>query len=69
MKMLFNDKILGKVIKTFIEGFIASFIVSLQNIENFQSIDLFKNVLIGALAMGISAVLNLLQLYLNKETK
>lgn len=61
MRKLFNDKIIGKVLKTFIEGFIASLIVSLQSIDSFSNIDFIKTIVIGAIAMGISAVLNLIQ--------
>lgn len=61
MRKLFNDKIIGKVLKTFIEGFIASLIVSLQSIDRFSNIDFIRTIVIGAIAMGISAVLNLIQ--------
>lgn len=61
MRKLFNDKIIGKVLKTFIEGFIASLIVSLQSMDNFSDIDFIKTIVVGAIAMGISAVLNLIQ--------
>ena len=60
-------KLLNKIIKTFIEGFIASLIVTLPTINNIDDINLLKTILVGAVAMGISAVLNLIQMYLNKE--
>ena len=67
MRKILNDKYVSKIIKTFIEGFLASLIVSLQTIENLSDLNLIKTVLVGAIAMGISAVLNLFQMYLNKE--
>ncbi|MBE6144283.1 MAG: hypothetical protein E7169_01770 [Firmicutes bacterium] len=67
MHKILNDKYVSKIIKTFIEGFLASLIVSFQTIENLSDLNLIKTVLVGAIAMGISAVLNLFQMYLNKE--
>ena len=61
MNKLLNDKLLGKILKTFIEGFIASLIVSLNGINDFNDINLIRTILVGAIAMGISAVLNLIQ--------
>lgn len=60
-KKVFNDKIWGKVIKTFIEGFMASLIVTIPEISNVENFEVIKSILIGAIAMGISAVLNLIQ--------
>ena len=67
MKKVFNDKLFGKIIKTFLEGFLASFILSIQNINDFTNIEFIKPILIGATAMGISAVLNLFQTYLERN--
>ena len=67
MRKILNDKYVSKIIKTFIEGFLASLIVSLQTIEELSDLNLIKTILVGAIAMGISAVLNLFQMYLNKE--
>ncbi len=61
MNKLLNDKFIGKILKTFIEGFIASLIVSLNGINDFNDINLIRTILVGAIAMGISAVLNLIQ--------
>lgn len=68
MNNILNDKLIGKIIKTFIEGFIASLLVSLSSINNVSDLDIVKNILIGAIAMGISAVLNLIQDYLNGKS-
>lgn len=65
MKKILNDKLLGKIIKTFLEGFLASLILSIQTINDFANI--MKSILIGAIAMGISAVLNLFQTYLERS--
>ena len=67
MRKILNDKYVSKIIKTFIEGFLASLIVGLQTVEDLSDLNLIKTVLVGAIAMGISAVLNLFQMYLNKE--
>ena len=61
MKKILNDKFIGKLIKSFIEGFIASLIIVLQDINNFKSTHIIKTTLIGCIAMGISAVLNVIQ--------
>ena len=68
MNNILNDKLIGKIIKTFIEGFIASLLVSLSSINSVSDLDIVKNILIGAIAMGISAVLNLIQEYLNGKS-
>ncbi len=68
MKRILNDNLVGKVLKTFIEGFLASFIVTLPTINSFGDLDIMKNMFIGALAMGISAVLNLIQEYLHGKS-
>lgn len=63
MKKILNDKFVGKIFKTFIEGFIASLLINIQNINSFGDKELVKTILVGAIAMGISAVLNLIQEY------
>lgn len=68
LKKILNDNLVGKVLKTFIEGFLASFLVPLPTINSFGDLALFKNMFIGAIAMGISAVLNLLQEYLHEKS-
>lgn len=68
MKKILNDKLFGKLIKTFIEGFLASLVVTVPTITDISDINLLKTVLIGAVAMGISAVLNLIQEKLNGKS-
>ena len=61
MKKILNDNFIGKLIKSFIEGFMASLIVVLQDINNFKGTHIIKTTIIGGIAMGISAVLNVIQ--------
>lgn len=68
MKKILNDKFVGKLIKTFIEGFLASLVVTIPSITDISDFNLLKTVLVGAIAMGISAVLNLLQERLNGKS-
>ena len=68
MKKILNDKFVGKLIKTFIEGFLASLVVTIPSITDISNLNLLKTVLVGAIAMGISAVLNLLQESLNGKS-
>ncbi len=68
MKRILNDNLVGKVLKTFIEGFLVSLLVTLPTMNSFGDLDLMKNMFIGALAMGISAVLNLIQEYLHGKS-
>ena len=46
MKKILNDKFIGKLIKSFIEGFIASLIVSLNGINDFNDINLIQSKLL-----------------------
>lgn len=47
--------ILIRMIKTFIQGFLATLVVSTQS----GNVEITKSLIIGALAGGISAVMNL----------
>lgn len=67
MKKILNDKFIDKLIKSFVEGFIASLIVFLQDINNFKGTHIIKTTLIGGIAMGISAVLNIIQKSIGSE--
>ncbi len=68
MKKILNDNLVGKALKTFIEGFLASLLVTLPSINNVTDLDIVKNMIIGGIAMGISAVLNLIQEYLHGKS-
>ena len=67
MKKILNDKLVGKVLKTFIEGFVASLLIVLPTTD-LSNVDLVKSMMIGAIAAGISAVLNLVQERINGES-
>lgn len=67
MKKILNDSFIGKIIKTFLEGFIASLIVSISQINSDINLSFIKTIMVGAIAMGISAVLNLIQIKLNGD--
>ena len=67
MKKILNDSFIGKIIKTFLEGFIASLIVSISQINSDINLSFIKTIMVGAIAMGISTVLNLIQIKLNGD--
>lgn len=48
-----------RAIKTFIQGFLATLVVLLKE-SDFSDFNLLKSILIGAIAGGISAVMNLI---------
>lgn len=67
MKKILNDKFIGKILKTFLEGFLASLVVTLPTLTDISDLNILKTILVGAVAMGISAVLNLIQAYLTRK--
>lgn len=52
--------------KTFIQGFLGALAVTLPN-SDFNDMTMIKSLLIGAVAGGVSAVMNLVINLLNKE--
>ena len=58
--------ILIRALKTFIQGFLASLAVLLPN-NDYSDFSVLKSILVGALAGGISAVMNLIISYMNKN--
>ena len=69
MVKIWNEKlkdILIRAFKTFIQGFLATLIVLLKE-SDLSDENLLKSVLIGALAGGISAVMNLILNALDNE--
>ena len=60
--------ILIRAVKTFIQGFLGALAVTLPT-ANLADEAMLKSLLIGALAGGISAVMNLIIKLLNKEEK
>lgn len=59
--------ILIRAVKTFIQGFLGALAVTLPSTDLSDSA-VIKSLLIGAFAGGISAVMNLVINYLNKES-
>ncbi len=55
-----------RAIKTFIQGFLGSLAVLLPN-SDYSDLSVLKSVIIGALAGGLSALMNLLLNYINKD--
>lgn len=55
-----------RAIKTFIQGFLGALAVTLPN-SDINDMAVLKSLLIGALAGGISAVMNLIIKLLSKE--
>jgi hypothetical protein len=60
--------ILIRALKTFIQGFLGALAITLPS-SDFSNTEVLKSLMIGALAGGISAVMNLIINYLNKEVK
>lgn len=65
MKEKIKD-IIVRALKTFIQGFLATLIVLLKE-SDYSDLNILKSVLIGAIAGGISAVMNLIIQLMNKE--
>lgn len=69
MVKIWNEKlkdVLIRAFKTFIQGFLATMIVLLKE-SDLTDLNILKSVLIGALAGGISAIMNLIIKALEKE--
>ena len=66
MKKILKNDIFIRAFKTFIQGFLASFIVFLNNNTTYDEKAL-KSAFIGALAGGISAVMNYIIKIIGKE--
>lgn len=58
--------ILIRALKTFIQGFLGALAVSLPNAD-LTNMAVLKSLLIGAIAAGISAVMNLIINLINKK--
>ena len=59
-------EILIRAGKTFIQGFLGALAITLPN-SDFSNMQVVKSLLIGAVAGGISAVMNLIINMLNKK--
>lgn len=58
--------IIIRALKTFIQGFLGALAITLPN-SDFTSTEVIKSLLIGAVAGGLSAVMNLVISTLKKE--
>ena len=65
IKKIINNDIFKRALKTFIQGFLASLILSINSITNWDE-KVIKSVLIGAVAAGLSALMNFILNILNK---
>lgn len=65
MKEKIKDIII-RALKTFIQGFLATLIVLLKE-SDYSDLNILKSVIIGAIAGGISAVMNLVIQLMQKE--
>lgn len=66
MKDFLKKDLVQRVIRTFIQGFCASLVVTLNSTTTYDEM-LLKSALIGALAGGLSAVMNLIVNCLDKK--
>lgn len=68
IKKILNNDILKRAVKTFIQGFLASFIVFLKDNTTFDE-KMLKSAILGALAGGLSALMNFIIILLEKGEK
>lgn len=66
MKKILKNDTVNRMYKTFIQGFLGALVVSLTTTNDYSDISILKGFLIGAVASGISAVMNLIINKLNK---
>lgn len=58
--------VLNRALKTFIQAFLSSMIVSINNATRVDE-TMIKSAILGAIAAGISALMNMVINYLNRE--
>lgn len=66
MKKRVKKDILNRALKTFLQGFLASMIISIKGATSVNE-TMLKSALLGATAGGISAVMNMIIQYLDRE--
>lgn len=66
IKAIFNNDIVKRCVKTFIQAFCGSLIISLKGLTNVDE-TIIKSILIAAISSGICAVMNLIIQYLDKR--
>lgn len=67
MKEKIKDIVI-RALKTFVQGFLATLIVLLKE-SDYSDLNILKSVIIGAIAGGISAVMNLIIQLMNKDNQ
>lgn len=65
MKKFFTNDIVKRALKTFLQGFLASLIVSLKSMTSFDE-TMLKSIILGAIAGGLSALMNFILTLINK---
>jgi hypothetical protein len=68
IKKIIHNDIFIRAVKTFIQGFLGAFIVFLNNNTTLDK-NVLKSALIGALASGLSALMNFILELLKKGDK
>ena len=66
VKAILNNDIVKRCVKTFIQAFCGSLIISLKGLTNVDE-TIIKSILIAAISSGICAVMNLIIQYLDKR--
>ena len=66
IKKIIHNDIFRRAVKTFIQGFLGAFIVFLNNNTALDK-NVLKSALIGALASGLSALMNFILEVLGRE--
>ncbi len=66
VKKFFENDIVERALKTFIQGFVAYLIISIDGITSFTDIEVIKAILLGAIASGLSATWNYVKLLNSK---
>lgn len=66
IKAIFNNDIVKRCVKTFIQAFCASLVISLKGLTDVNE-TIVKSILIGAISSGICAVMNLIIQYLDNK--
>lgn len=66
LKKLINNDIFKRSVKTFLQAFLGSLVVSMGNLSTFDE-KLLKSALIGAFSSGFCALMNYIIKILEKE--
>lgn len=69
IKSFLKNDTVERVYKTFLQAFLATLAVSLSTTTDFTNMEIVKSILIGAIAAGVSAVMNLVINNIKKESE